>query len=75
MEPYLRTHEGWLFLSVIMDLFSRQIIGYSMRERMTSNRELQASLIALWRRKSHTRNGAFQPGPPVQGRGTSTAQP
>ena len=33
---YLRTHEGWLFLSVVMDLFSRQIIGWSMNKRMTS---------------------------------------
>ena len=34
---YLRTHEGWLFLSVVMDLFSRQIIGWSMNKRMTSD--------------------------------------
>lgn len=30
---YLRAHEGWLFLPVVRDLFSRQIIGWSMHER------------------------------------------
>lgn len=48
---YLRTHEGWLFLSVVMDLFSRQIIGWSMNERMTSDLALNALLMAVWRRK------------------------
>jgi putative transposase len=48
---YLRTHEGWLFLAVVMDLFSRQIIGWSMSERMTSDLALNALLMAVWRRK------------------------
>lgn len=48
---YLRTHEGWLFLAVVMDLFSRQIIGWSMNERMTSDLALNALLMAVWRRK------------------------
>ena len=48
---YLRTHEGWLFLSVVMDLFSRQVIGWSMNERMTSDLALNALLMAVWRRK------------------------
>ena len=48
---YLRTHEGWLFLAVVMDLFSRQIIGWSMNERLTSDLALNALLMAAWRRK------------------------
>jgi putative transposase len=48
---YLRAHEGWLFLAVVMDLFSRQIIGCSMSERMTSDLALNALLMAVWPRK------------------------
>lgn len=32
---YIRTHEGWLYLAVVVDLFSRKIIGWSMQSRMT----------------------------------------
>ncbi len=31
---YIRTHEGWLYLAVVVDLFSRKIIGWSMQSRM-----------------------------------------
>ena len=31
---YIRTHEGWLYLAVVLDLFSRQVIGGSMQPRM-----------------------------------------
>ncbi|MFH7572441.1 DDE-type integrase/transposase/recombinase, partial [Pseudomonas syringae group genomosp. 7] len=29
--PYIRTYEGWLYLAVVLDLFSRQVIGWSMK--------------------------------------------
>ena len=32
---YIWTAEGWLYLAVVMDLFSRAILGWSMSERMT----------------------------------------
>lgn len=32
---YIKTHEGWLYLGVVMDLFSRRIIGWSMSSRIT----------------------------------------
>lgn len=35
---YLRTQEGWLYLAVVLDLFSRKVIGWSMRE--TLHREI-----------------------------------
>jgi len=38
----------------VMDLFSRQIIGWSMNERMTSDLALNALLMAVWRRKPKT---------------------
>ena len=34
---YLWTREGWLYLAVIIDLYSRKVIGWSMSERMTAN--------------------------------------
>lgn len=48
---YIRTQEGWLFLAVIMDLFSRQIIGWSMSNRINTELALNALLMATWRRK------------------------
>ena len=48
---YIRTHEGWLYLSVVLDLFSRQIIGWSMQSRIDRELALNALLMAVWRRK------------------------
>ncbi|WP_154816839.1 IS3 family transposase [Enterobacter kobei] len=47
---YIRTHEGWLYLAVVVDLFSRKIIGWSMQSRMTKDIVLNALLMAIWRR-------------------------
>ncbi len=48
---YIRTHEGWLYLAVVLDLFSRRVIGWSMRSRITKELALDALLMAVWRRK------------------------
>ena len=48
---YIRTHEGWLYLAVVMDLFSRQIVGWSMGARMETELVLNALLMAVWRRR------------------------
>ena len=48
---YIRTHEGWLYLAVVIDLFSRRVVGWSMQPRMTTELALQALLMAVWRRK------------------------
>ena len=47
---YIRTHEGCLYLAVVVDLFSRKIIGWSMQPRMTKEIVLNALLMAVWRR-------------------------
>ncbi|EFT3778959.1 IS3 family transposase [Salmonella enterica] len=47
---YIRTHEGWLYLAVVVELFSRKIIGWSMQSRMTKDIVLNALLMAVWRR-------------------------
>jgi transposase InsO family protein len=48
---YLWTREGWLYLSVILDLFSRKIVGWSMSHRLGQELVLNAFQQALWRRK------------------------
>lgn len=48
---YIRTYEGWLFLAVVIDLFSRQVIGWSMSSRIDTNLVLDAITMACWRRK------------------------
>lgn len=48
---YIRTHEGWLFLAVVIDLFSRQVVGWAMRSTQHTDVVLQALLSAVWRRK------------------------
>nr|WP_244516279.1 IS3 family transposase [Acinetobacter kyonggiensis] len=48
---YIRTHEGWLYLAVVIDLFSRLVVGWSMKSRITTDLVLDALLMALWRRK------------------------
>nr|VXZ93000.1 Integrase core domain [Klebsiella pneumoniae] len=52
---YIRTHEGWLYLAVVVDLFSRKIIGWSMQSRMTKDIVLNALLMAVWRRNPQNR--------------------
>ncbi len=47
---YIKTHEGWLYLAVIMDLFSRRVISWSMKSRITKELVLDALLMAIWRR-------------------------
>ncbi|EKF0976781.1 DDE-type integrase/transposase/recombinase [Salmonella enterica] len=48
---YLRTDEGWLYLAVVIDLWSRAVIGWSMSARMTAQLACNALKMALWRHK------------------------
>jgi putative transposase len=48
---YIKTYEGWLYLAVVIDLYSRRVIGYSMQERLHMDLVLSALLMAIWRRK------------------------
>ena len=48
---YVWTFEGWLYLAVVMDLFSRQIVGWAMSKRMKAQLVLDAPAMAYWRRK------------------------
>ena len=52
---YIRTHEGFLYLAVVIDLFSRRVVGWSMQGRTYTDLPLQALLMAVWRRKPKTK--------------------
>ena len=51
---YIWTGEGWLFLAVVVDLFSRRVVGWSMQPTMTAQLVLDALMMALWRRGKPT---------------------
>ena len=44
---YVGTDEGWLYLATVMDLYSRRIIGWSMKDRMTQDLVLDAAWMAV----------------------------
>ncbi len=48
---YIWTEEGWLYLAVVLDLYSRLVVGWAMGERMTASLVCEALTMALWRRK------------------------
>ncbi len=47
---YVRTDEGWIYLAAILDIYSRQIVGWSMKERLTQDLTIKALQQALGRR-------------------------
>jgi transposase InsO family protein len=48
---YLPTSEGWLYLTVVMDLYSRKVVGWPMSDRMKEGLVIDALRMALFRRK------------------------
>lgn len=48
---YIHTREGWLYLAVVIDLYSRQVVGWSMAEHMRTKLVNDALLMAVWKRK------------------------
>ncbi|TCB50044.1 hypothetical protein E0H80_09395 [Acinetobacter sp. ANC 4779] len=44
---YIRTHEGWVYLAVVIDLFSRLVVGWSMKSRITTDLVLDPLLMAI----------------------------
>ncbi len=48
---YLHTQEGWLYLAVVIDLYSRQVVGWSMADHMRTQLVNDALLMAIWKRK------------------------
>jgi hypothetical protein len=48
---YIRTQEGWLYLAVVIDLFSRKVVGWSMDKTIKAELVNNALLAAIWARK------------------------
>lgn len=48
---YVWTGEGWLYVAVVLDLYSRMIVGWSMQSRMTAQLVADAMIMAIWRRR------------------------
>lgn len=48
---YLRTWEGWLYLAVVVDLYSRRVIGWSMQSSLHRELAIDALLMAVQRRR------------------------
>ena len=47
---YIWTAEGWLYVSAVIDLFSRRVVGWSMSAAMTAQLVTDALVMAIWRR-------------------------
>lgn len=47
---YLRTFEGWLYLAVVIDCFSRRVVGYAIDDSMRAELVVDALEMAVWRR-------------------------
>ncbi|WP_218811931.1 IS3 family transposase [Klebsiella quasipneumoniae] len=48
---YIRTWQGWLYLAVVIDLFARNVVGWSMKPALSRELALDALMMAVWRRK------------------------
>lgn len=47
---YIWTNEGWLYLAVVIDLYSRKVVGWSMSSRMKADLVCDALTMAIWQR-------------------------
>lgn len=47
---YVWTEEGWMYLAVVIDLYSRAVIGWSIQPTMSRQLVIDALMMALWRR-------------------------
>ena len=52
---YIRTLEGFAYLAVVIDLYSRHVVGWSLQGRQTTDLVLQALLMAVWAGSQGTR--------------------
>ena len=47
---YIWTVEGWLYVAAVIDLFSRRVVGWSMKAEMNAQLVADALVMAIWRR-------------------------
>jgi putative transposase len=48
---YIWTRDGWLYLAVVIDLYSRKVVGWSMSSRMKAQLVVDTLRMAIWQRK------------------------
>jgi len=66
---YVWTAEGWLYVAAVIDLFSRRVVGWSMRAAMTAQLVTDALVMAIWRRGKP--DALLRPWQPVHQRAVS----
>ena len=52
---YIRTWQGWLYLAVVLDLYSHKVVGWSMKPSLSRELVLDALMMAVWRRRRKQR--------------------
>ena len=57
---YIATDEGWLFLAVVIDLFSRQVVGWSLQGEMTRDTVIDALRMAWFKRHPSKQAGLMK---------------
>jgi len=57
---YLKTGEGWMYLAIVMDLYSRRIIGWSLSKRMTTDLVVDALQKSLLVEEAGARRSVLQ---------------
>jgi putative transposase len=69
---YLWTAEGWVYLAIVIDWFSRQVVGWSMNSRLTADLTREALTRASVRRRPapgllhHSDRGVSMPAMPIR---------
>jgi len=46
---YIRTWQGWLYLAAVIDLFARNVVGWSMKPTLLRELTLYVLMMAIWR--------------------------
>ena len=71
---YIWTAEGWLYVAAVVDLFSRRVVGWSMKAEMTAQLVTDALIMAIWRQRQARQPAAsFGPGQPIYERAVPAA--
>jgi len=71
---YIATGEGWLYLAAVLDLATRKIVGWSMRDHMRTELPLAAVMMAAQRQRPARRpHLSFRPRQPIRIRGVRQA--
>ncbi len=52
---YIWSAEGWLYVAAVLDLYSRRIVGWSMKAERDASLVMDALMMAVWRRERLTR--------------------